>query len=146
MTTLPLYGRQYIRFAETFQVAPGNEVNSYRVVVLDDPFGDGMPLNVVQGNGSAVGISQYSVADNVPPTGFATDGVRTLTVATSGVLLVEADDDVDSAAIGTALLADANGVATTDVLVGEAVTINGLTPTIRDVVTTGGVTFVLVSM
>jgi len=145
--TLPVYGRQLIRFAETFYVAPEKEVNSYRVVVLDTPTGPSMPLSVEQGNGGAVGISQFQVADNVPPTGFGSDRVRTLTVATSGLLLVEADGTLDAADIGTALVATATGIATPSSNVGgEAVTVNGMTPTIREIVDIGETQFVVISL
>lgn len=145
--TLPIYGRQLIRFAETFYVAPEKEVNSYRVVVLDTPTGPSMPLSVEQGNGAAVGISQFQVADNVPPTGFGSDRVRTLTVATSGLLLVEADGTLDSTAIGTALYATAGGVATPSTnIAGAAVTVNSVTPTIREIVDIGETQFVVISL
>lgn len=145
--TLPIYGRQLIRFAETFYVAPEKEVNSYRVVVLDTPTGPSMPLSVEQGNGAAVGISQFQVADNVPPTGLGSDRVRTLTVATSGLLLVEADGTLDATAVGTQLVATVDGIATPSTnLAGVAVTVNGTTPTIREIVDIGETQFVVISL
>jgi hypothetical protein len=151
--TLPIYGRQLIRFAETFYVAPEKEVNSYRVVVLDTPTGPSMPLSVEQGNGAAVGISQFQVADNVPPTGFGSDRVRTLTVATSGLLLVEADGTLDATHVGTQLYATVDGIASAYVEPEEeedpvqvAVTVNGTTPTIREIVDIGETQFVVISL
>ena len=88
----PIYGKQYIRFAETFQVAQGTVVNQFRVVELTGAPGAHPPLLVEQSNGGAsVGVSQFTLNDNVPPTGFATDETRMLSVATSGLLLVEGD-------------------------------------------------------
>ena len=99
------------------------------------------------GNGAAVGISQFQVADNDPATGFATDELRTLTVATSGLLLVEADSSVVTADVGTALYATAAGVATDSATAGgAAVTINGATPTIREIVSIGPTPYVLISI
>jgi hypothetical protein len=146
--TLPTYGRQLIRFAETFYVKPSLQVNSYRVVVLDTPLtSPSMPLHVKMGNGAAVGISQFQVADNDPATGFATDELRTLTVATSGLLLVQADSSLVTADVGTALYATAAGVATDSLTVGgAAVTINGATPTIREIVSIGPTPYVLISI
>lgn len=157
MTLQPIYGRQLIRFAETFQVAPAVQVNAHRVVVLDSPAGSSMPLYVKEGTSTSLGISQYLVSQNVPPTGFATDGLRVLTVATSGLLLVEADETLDGDSIGTALHANLQGVATEAVEIDEEeeeeeepevlpVTINGGTPTIREVIDIGETHYVLVSI
>jgi hypothetical protein len=70
-----------------------------------------------------------------------------LTVATSGLLLIsgEAGANVPVAAdIGTALEVNANGQAVTNGA-GAAVTVNGTTPIIREVLTQGGEDYVLVS-
>ena len=143
----PVYGKQYIRFAETFQVAQGTAVNQFRVVELASSPGAHPPLLVEQSNGgAAVGVAQFSLADNVPPTGFATDETRMLSVATSGLLLVEADGTLAANDIGTALEVIAGGQASDAATVGSAaVTVNGTTPIIRDVLDIGGVQYALVS-
>lgn len=143
----PIYGKQYIRFAETFQVAQGTVVNQFRVVELTAAPGAHPPLLVEQSNGGAsVGVSQFTLNDNVPPTGFATDETRMLSVATSGLLLVEGDGTLAANDIGTALEVVAGGLASDAATVGStAVTVNGTTPIIRDVLDIGGEQFALVS-
>lgn len=147
-TGTPVYGKQYIRFAETFQVKEGTEVNQFRIVELDGTgAGTHPPLNVVQGNGGpSVGVSQYLVNDNVPPTGFATDRQRVLTVATSGLLLVESNGTLTASNIGSPLYAVAGGLASDSGAAGAAaVTIGGAAPVIRDVLAIGGYNYALVS-
>ena len=143
----PIYGKQYIRFAETFQVAQGTVVNQFRVVELAAAPGAHPPLLVEQSNGGAsVGVSQFTLNDNVPPTGFATDETRMLSVATSGLLLVEGDGTLAANDIGTALEVVAGGLASDAATGGStAVTVNGTTPIIRDVLNIGGEQFALVS-
>ena len=143
----PIYGKQYIRFAETFQVAQGTVVNQFRVVGLAAAAGAHPPLLVEQSNGGAsVGVSQFTLNDNVPPTGFATDETRMLSVATSGLLLVEGDGTLAANDIGTALEVVAGGLASDTATAGStAVTINSTTPIIRDVLNIGGEQFALVS-
>ncbi len=144
----PVYAKQFIRFAETFQVGPAVAVGQFRVVELAGAPGPNPPLLAVQSDGgSAVGVSQYQV--NALPTGFATDEGqgRLLTVATSGLLLVSSEAGADTpvvADIGTALEVNAGGQAVTNGE-GAAVTVNGTTPIIRDVINIGGEDYVLVS-
>lgn len=144
----PVYGKQYIRFAESFLVAQGTVVNEFRVVELTGAPGAHPPLLVQQSNGGeSVGVAQYTLNDNVPPTGFATDEVRLLTVATSGLLLVAAESGANvpvAADIGTALEVNASGQAVTNGA-GTGVLMNGTTPIIRDVIAIGGEDFVLAS-
>lgn len=144
----PIYSKQYIRFAETFQVAQGTEVNQFRVVELTGAPGAHPPLLVEQSaGGAAVGVAQFTQNDNVPPTGFATDETRMLTVATSGLLLVSSEAGANTpvaADIGTALEVNATGQAVTNGA-GAAVLVNGTAPTIRDVINIGGVDYVLAS-
>lgn len=144
----PVYAKQYVRFAETFQVAQGTAVNQFRVVELAGAPGAHPPLLVEQSDGGAsVGVAQFTLNDNVPPTGFATDGTRMLSVATSGLLLVSSEAGADTpvvADIGTALEVNATGQAVTNAA-GAAVTVNGTTPVIRDVINIGGEDYVLVS-
>ena len=139
----PVYGRQYIRFADTFQVAQGTAVNEFRVVELTAAPGT-TPLLVQESNGGeSVGVAQFTMNDNVPATGFATDENRMLTVATSGLLLVS-NATATATDVGKTLEVNATGQAVADTT-GTAVTINGTTPIIREVLTQGGEDFVLVS-
>ena len=145
----PVYGKQYIRFAESFRVAEGTAVREFRVVELAGAPGAHPPLLVVESNGagSVVGVSQYDVNDNVPPTGFATDRVRMLTVATSGLLLVSAEAGANvpvAGDIGAPLEVNATGQAVTTGA-GTAVLVNATAPVIRDVIAIGGEDYVLVS-
>jgi hypothetical protein len=143
----PVYAKQYVRFAETFQVAQGTAVNQFRVVELAGAPGAHPPLLVEQSNGGAsVGVAQFTLNDNVPPTGFATDGTRMLSVATSGLLLVEGDGTLAANDVGTALEVISTGQASDAGTVGSvAVTVNGTTPIIRDVIDIGGEQYALVS-
>lgn len=139
----PVYGRQYIRFADTFQVAQGTAVNEFRVVELTAAPGT-TPLLVQESNGGeSVGVAQFTMNDNDPATGFATDENRMLTVATSGLLLVS-NATATTADVGKTLEVNGSGQAVADTT-GTAVTINGTTPIIREVLTQGGEDFVLVS-
>jgi hypothetical protein len=143
----PVYAKQYVRFAETFQVAQGTAVNQFRVVELAGAPGAHPPLLVEQSNGGdSVGVAQFTLNDNVPPTGFATDGTRMLSVATSGLLLVEGDGTLAANDVGTALEVISTGQASDAGTVGStAVTVNGTTPIIRDVIDIGGEQYALVS-
>lgn len=144
----PVYSKQFIRFAETFLVANATAVGQFRVVELTGAPGTNPPLLVQQSNGGeAIGVAQYVV--NALPTGFATDEGqgRLLSVATSGLLLVSSEAGADTpvvADIGTALEVNATGQAVTNTA-GAAVTVNGTTPVIRDVINIGGEDYVLVS-
>lgn len=115
-------GKQYIRFAETME-ADTNEVYEFRPVFHQ---GAGVYGSTIVGT-DAVGVSQYFVEAlaNAP-----TDS-RLLSVATSGLLLVEADSAVASTiAVGSQLTLDANGRAAA---AGTAVTVGGKTPLVREV-------------
>jgi hypothetical protein len=145
----PIYAKQFIRFAETFLVDGATAVGQFRVVQLAAAPGANPPLLAEQSDGAgvAVGVSQYEV--NALPTGFATDEGqgRLLSVATSGLLLVSGDPGVDIPVvgdIGTALEVNADGQAVTNAA-GTAVTVNGTTPIIRDVINIGGESYVLAS-
>ncbi len=127
-------GKQYIRFAETME-ADTNEVFEFRPVFSQ---GAGVYGSTIVGT-DAVGVSQYFVEAlaNAP-----TDS-RLLSVATSGLLLVEADSAVASTiAVGSQLTLDANGRAAA---AGTAITVAGKVPAIREVLV-GQRSFVLVAV
>lgn len=130
----PVYGHQLIRFAETVpagQVGTA-ELPAHRVVGFNlDATGD--PLEA-QGEASGanfatLGVNQFTIpasTDNGPAV-----GPRNASVATSGLLLVEVDTS-NVPVPGAALKVVAGGKASS--AVGAfVVTVNGTTPTIREV-------------
>ncbi|ATW62856.1 hypothetical protein SCBWM1_gp172 [Synechococcus phage S-CBWM1] len=169
MAILPVYEKQYIRFAETFHAptdkeTPGaNEVaiGAFRVVAqaayqgakyactpgdLDSPGNKTTAMEIL-------GVNQYAVRDAAT----APQDNRAISVATSGLLLVEVSPDVgsnssaDTIPVGSALVVDALGRASTADLGATGlvsyilVTKGGTTPIVREHLKTGGSEFVLVS-
>jgi hypothetical protein len=145
----PIYGKQYIRYAETFEAAVDTQGGAVGTVEIGElravsyatwagpnvaAAGDAFtvaPTNIV-------GINQAYM-----PTALAQPyTARQLTVATSGLLLVEVDPASATIGLNTALQINLLGQATA---AGTAVTIDGTTPLIRENVTIGGRTLVLVS-
>ena len=156
----PIYGKQYIRYAETWEaavnaeagspaaVAAGTtvgivEVGELRVVaymVSAGPNVASAPDALAPGNwtGLIAGVNQAYM-----PTALAQPyTARQLTVATSGLLLVEVDPLSAAITPNTQLTVNTLGQAAA---VGTAVTLDGTTPLIRENVTIGGRNLVLVS-
>ena len=136
----PVYGKQFIRFAETGLVPDAVALNQFTLVAVDSAVPTEPPtLTQAVGAGEIMGVLQQDVlavdADK------ATTLQRLGTVATSGLLLVDADA-ANLQAQGAALLVDANGKSSS---AGAAVTVNGTAPQVRQVVSIGGVDMVLVS-
>ena len=145
----PIYGRQYIRYAETFE-APSNtqggvvgtvEIGELRAVSYSTWAG---PNTAAAGDAftvpptTIVGINQAYM-----PTALAQPyTARQLTVATSGLLLVEVDPAAGTINLNTQLQINLLGQATN---AGVAVTLDGTTPLIREIVDIGGRDLVLVS-
>jgi len=145
----PIYGKQYIRYAETFE-APSNtqggavgtvEIGELRAVSYSTWAG---PNTAAAGDAftvpptTIVGINQAYM-----PTALAQPyTARQLTVATSGLLLVEVDPASAAITLNTQLQVNLLGQATA---AGVAVTLDGTTPLIRENVTIGGRDLVLVS-
>ena len=126
-------GKQYLRFCETME-ADTNEVYEFRPVFHQ---GAGVYGSTIVGT-DAVGVSQFYVESlaNAP-----TDS-RLMSVATSGLLLVEADSAVAATiAVGSQLTLDAVGRAAA---AGTAITIAGKVPAVREVLV-GQRSFVLVA-
>ena len=137
----PVYGKQYIRFAETGYVPENVPLKQFRVVGIDTNAATEPPTLGYYGVGNVLGffgVLQQDV-DIVDPD-KATTGQRLGTVATSGLLLVEAGATLQGQ--GDALTVDGEGRSHAG---GDAVEINGATPIVRQVVTIGGVTHILVS-
>jgi hypothetical protein len=145
----PCYGKQYIRYAETWEapvdtqggVVGTVEIGELRAVSYATWAG---PNYAAAGDAftvaptSIVGINQAYM-----PTALAQPyTARQLTVATSGLLLIEVDPASAAITLATQLQVNLLGQATA---AGTAVTLDGTTPLIRENVTIGGRDLVLVS-
>ena len=138
----PVYGKQFIRFAETGLVPDAVSLPQFRVVAIDTAAGTEPPTIELCSGGEAFGVIQQDVpavdADK------ATTLQRLATVATSGLLLVEANATLLPTQ-NTSLEVDGNGIAVAAGGAGVAVTVSGTAPTVRQQVVIGGVYHVLVS-
>jgi hypothetical protein len=156
----PIYGRQYIRYAETWEATTGVqagsplstaaggatigicEIGELRVVSFASYLVPQQP-NVAAGIDSFAAIpgNICGVNQAYMPTALAQPyTARQLTVATSGLLLIEATGAAIS--LNSALQVNALGQA---VAAGTPVLLDGTTPIIRENVTIGGRRLVLVS-
>jgi hypothetical protein len=146
----PIYGRQYIRYAETFE-APSNtqggavgtvEIGELRAVSYSTWAG---PNTAAAGDAftvpptTIVGINQAYMPSALAQPYTA----RQLTVATSGLLLVEVDPASAALTLNAQLTINVLGQAST--VASVAVTLDGTTPLIRELVDIGGRELVLVS-
>jgi hypothetical protein len=154
----PIYGKQYIRYAETWEAAVNAEAGSPAAAAA------GTATGIVEVGELRVVSYLVSAGPNVAaaPDAFAAfpstiAGVnqaymptalaqpytaRQMTVATSGLLLIEVDPASAAIALNTALEVNALGQATA---AGTNVTLDGTTPLIRETVNIGGRKLVLVS-
>ena len=149
----PIYGKQYIRYAETWE-APINteagvvgtvEIGELRAVSYATWAGPnyaaaGDAFSPAAAQTTIVGVNQAYM-----PTVLAQpQTARQLTVATSGLLLIENDpaSPFVNANLNDPLAINAAGQAS---LTGTAVTLDGTTPRIREIVEIGGRNLVLVS-
>ena len=145
----PIYGKQYIRYAETWEAAIDTqggvvgtvEIGELRAVSYATWAG---PNYAAAGDAftvaptSIVGVNQAYM-----PTALAQPyTARQLTVATSGLLLIEVDPASAAIALATQLQVNLLGQATA---AGTPVTLDGTTPLVRENVTIGGRELVLVS-
>jgi hypothetical protein len=158
----PIYGKQYIRYAETWEAAVDAEVGSpaataagttvgiveigeLRVVSYMTSAGPNVAsapnaLATVNWTGLIAGVNQAFMPSALSQPYTA----RQLTVATSGLLLVEVDPAVvPPIALNTQLRVNLLGQAVS--AGGTLVTLDGTTPLIRENVTIGGRNLVLVS-
>jgi hypothetical protein len=145
----PVYGKQYIRYAETWEAAVDTqggvvgtvEVGELRAVSYATWAG---PNVAAAGDAFTVaptticGINQAYMPSALAQPYTA----RQLTVATSGLLLVEVAPASAAINLNTPLQVNLLGQATA---AGTAVTLDGTTPLIRENVTIGGRRLVLVS-
>ena len=145
----PIYGKQYIRYAETWEAAVDTEGGAVGTVEI------GELRAVSYATWAGPNVAAAGDAFNAPPSTIC--GInqaymptalaqpytaRQLTVATSGLLLVEVDPASGPIALNTPLRVNLLGQATT---AGTAVTLDGTTPLTRELVTIGGRELVLVS-
>lgn len=145
----PIYGKQYIRYAETWEAPTDYEDGTIGVVEIGE-------LRAVQyatyagANYAAAGDAFISQPDTIVginqaymPTALAQPyTARQLTVATSGLLLVEVDPEAGPITLNTQLEINLVGQATDS---GTSVTLDGTTPLIRESIDIGGRKLVLVS-
>ena len=140
MSASPVYGKQYIRFAESGRVDVGVAIDQFVLVTIDNaPTTDPATAALMAAAGEAWGVIQQKF--NLATSGFATDLNRQCTIATSGLLLLQADA-ANLQSQNDALKVDANGRSSS---AGGAVTQNGTTPVVRQRVQVGGESYVLVS-
>jgi hypothetical protein len=154
----PIYGRQYIRYAETWEAAVNAEAGSPAATAA------GTTVGIVEIGELRVVAYLVSAGPNVAaaPDAFAAfpaffAGVnqaympttlaqpytaRQLTVATSGLLLIEVDPASAPITLNTVLEVNTLGQATA---AGNPVSLDGTTPLIRELVDIGGRQLVLVS-
>lgn len=145
----PCYGKQYVRYAETFEAAVDTQGGSIGTVEIGElravsyatwagpnvaAAGDAFTIQPT----SIVGINQAYMPSAIAQPYTA----RQLTVATSGLLLVEVAPASAVINLNTQLQINNLGQATA---AGTPVLMNGTQPLIRENVTIGGRRLVLVS-
>ena len=84
----PVYGKQFIRFAETGIAKGMSELPAFRVVKIDNSVPTEPPTVELSDGGESFGVLQQEVPDYDHDK--ATTISRLCTVATSGLLLIEA--------------------------------------------------------
>jgi hypothetical protein len=157
----PIYGKQYIRYAETWQAAVNlqtgspfallaaatdglvevGELHAVVYAIYAGPNNAAEPGATVGFAGSIVGINQAYM-----PTALAQPyTARQLTVATSGLLLVEVDPALAPGAITIGDQLRVNDFGQAVAAGGQLATLDGTQPTIRENVDIGGRNLVLVS-
>jgi hypothetical protein len=145
----PIYGRQYIRYAETWEAPTSTQGGSIGTVEV------GELRAVSYATWAGANFAAAGDAFTVPPTTIV--GInqaympsalaqpytaRQLTVATSGLLLIEVDPAAGTINLNTQLQINLLGQATD---AGVAVSLDGTTPLIRETMKIGGRKLVLVS-
>jgi hypothetical protein len=149
----PVYGKQYIRYAETWEAASDKETDGvgevelleFAVVACATYAGANKvcaPGDLDDFTGAVVGVNQSYI-----PTSLAQPyTARQASVATSGSLIVEVSPDAEASfELNSQLAVGPDGRALPADDGGTEVTLNGSTPLIREVVEIGGRTILLVS-
>jgi hypothetical protein len=149
VNSAPIYGRQYIRYAETFEAATNTQGGSVGTVEIGELRAVSYatwagPNTAAAGDAftvaptTIVGINQAYMPSAIAQPYTA----RQLTVATSGLLLVEVAPASATIGLNTQLQINTLGQATA---AGTPVFLDGTTPLIRENVTIGGRKLALVS-
>ena len=154
----PIYGKQYIRYAETWEAAVNAEATSPLATAAGTTIGiveigelRAVSYLVSAGANVAAAGDAFAVAPTticgvnqayMPTTLAQPYTARQLTVATSGLLLIEVDPASGAITLNTPLKVNVAGQAST---LGTAVSLDGTTPTIRELIDIGGRELVLVS-
>ena len=154
----PIYGKQYIRYAETWEAAVNAEAGSPLATAAGTTIGiveigelRAVSYLVSAGANVAAAGDAFAVAPTticgvnqayMPTTLAQPYTARQLTVATSGLLLIEVDPASGTITLNTPLQVNVAGQAST---LGLAVTLDGTSPTIRENINIGGRKLVLVS-
>ena len=145
----PIYGKQFIRYAETWEAPTDTQGGAIGTVEIGEL--RAVSYATFAGSSYAAAGDAFTVAPTTivginqayMPTALAQPyTARQLTVATSGLLLVEVAPA--SAAITLATQLQINVLGQT-VATGTPVTLDGTTPLVRENVTIGGRRLVLVS-
>ena len=145
----PIYGKQYIRYAETFEAAVDTQGGAVGTVEIGElravSYATWAGPNVAAAGDAftvapttIVGINQAYMPSAIAQPYTA----RQLTVATSGLLLVEVAPASAAIALNSQLQINTLGQATA---AGTPVFLDGTTPLIRENVTIGGRKLALVS-
>jgi hypothetical protein len=158
VNSAPIYGKQYIRYAETWEAAVDAEVGSPAAVAAGTTvgiveIGELRVVSYLTTAGPNVAAAPDAFAAFPPtiagvnqaymPTALAQPyTARQLTVATSGLLLIEVAPASAAIGLNTPLQVNALGQATA---AGTAVQLDGTVPYTRENVTIGGRRLVLVS-
>ena len=145
----PVYGKQYIRYAETWEAPTNNQAGTVGIVEVGElravsyatwagPNYAAPGVYFTVQPTTIVGINQAYM-----PTALAQPyTARQLTVATSGLLLVEVDPASAVIGLGTQLQVNSLGQATA---AGTPVMYDGTQPMVRENVSIGGRRLALVS-
>jgi hypothetical protein len=154
----PIYGKQYIRYAETWEAAVNAEAGSPAAVAAGTATGvvevgelRAVAYLTTAGPNIAAAPDAFATAPSriaginqaYMPTALAQPyTARQLTVATSGLLLVEVDPSSAAIALNSQLNINTLGQATA---AGTPVTLDGTQPLVRENVNIAGRNLVLVS-
>ena len=145
----PIYGKQYIRYAETWEAAVDTQGGAIGTVEIGElrcvSYATWAGPNVAAAGDAFAGPPSTICGVNqayMPPALAQPYTARQLTVATSGLLLIEVEPASGVIGLNTPLQINALGQAT---LAGNPVTLDGTSPLIRENVDIGGRRMVLVS-
>ena len=145
----PIYGKQYIRYAETWEAAVDTEGGVVGTVEIGElrcvapatyagPFVAAAPDAFSGVVSNICGVNQAYMPSALAQPYTA----RQLTVATSGLLLIEVAPGTPAITPNTPLQINVLGQA---IAAGTPVSLDGTTPTVREAINIGGRALVLVS-